>query len=204
MGWAQTIRFPGERLVETAFRYTCHGTFNQGFAFERCGFYYFGKVLDVAEGGGTKRIGMVRFRDCEAHDNKQFIDSTGEPGGINTLRIQDSYISRNVPDDETYVIDLMRPYNVLIQGCCLEGQTRTLHCVHGSGITVDQCYWEGQRTPGPAMRFANCRGIDIGMQHYHKFATDGEVWCELDDCEEYRIAPTVGEVRINKPWRWRS
>lgn len=200
-----SLRGRDRERVETAFLYRCGNKFNQGFTFERCGFYYFGKVLDVALGGGTNRMGMVRLRDCEAHDNKQFIDSTAYPGGINMLRIQDSYISRNVPDDDDYVIDLMRPYNVLIQGCCLEGQTRTLRCVHGSGITVDQCYWEGQRAPGPAMRFENCRGLDIGAQHYHRFASDGEVFLSIDEnCEQVRVAPQVGRVETNVDWKWRN
>ncbi len=197
------IALRGKGRVQMALRYPTDRTFSEGFTFTRCNFLYWDKVLHVTKTvEKTKRMGFVRFVDCEAHDNKQFIDA--RDGRINMLRIRDSYVSRNKPDDGDYVIHLQSPNNVIIDGCCLEGQPRVLSCRDGSGISVNQCYWEGQTGDDPTMYFYDCRGIDIGMQHYHRFESDSDTWIQLDECEEYRIAPTVGGVRINKAWEWRG
>ncbi len=197
------VSLRGKGRTQTAFRYIASRDFNQGFTFDRIGALYFNKVLHVdALPGKVKRMGMVRFTDCQAHDNKQVVDA--RIGKMNMPRFRDCYFSRNKPDDGDYVIHLQSPNNVIIDGCCLEGQPRVLSCRDGSGISVNQCYWEGQAGPDPTMYFWDCRGVDIGMQHYHRFESDSETWIQLDECEEYRIAPTVGGVRINKLWKWRG
>ena len=202
--------------TQTAMKYVCDPAFSQGFTFERVGFYYWSKVLHVttekAEAEADEdteetfqnpsQMGSVRFIQCEAHDNKQFIDA--RVGKMNMTRIRDSYISKNRPDEGDYVIDLATPQNLLIQGSSLEGQPRVLRGINGSGITIDQCQWEGQTGTDPVVYFKNCRGIDWRSQHYHRFESDAPVWLELDDCEGYYIFPNTGRVITSKPWKWRG
>lgn len=213
--WAMPPK--GTRRTQTAMSYTCDPNFSQGMTFSRVGFYYWDVCLRVtteeavAEAedtdedvtyGTPSQMGFVRFYECEAHDNKQFIDA--RVGKVNMLRIRDSYISGNRPDAGDYVIDLQTPQSIVIEGGSLEGQPRVLRCINGSGITIDQCQWEGQTGKDPVMYFENCRGVDIGSQHYHRFPSDAPIWLELKGCEDYRLFPNVGRVVTDTPWNWRG
>lgn len=174
----------GNKNTGVAFEIYDGSTFCRDFLFERLGAMRFSAVIEAkTKPGGKRRIGNVKIRDCAWSANRQAV--VAEECWINMLTVRDSEIRQNKPPAGKAVFQLHRPYRVLFDGNCLEGQSPVLIADDGDSFTFTQNYFEGHAAD--IFQLTNIDNIDFGCNFYRVLGDKGGVGkFRFADCDNVR------------------